>query len=519
MAQLSDYRLLTFDVYGTLVDWETGILTAFQATLDKTNAQFSRQHLLTLYHELEHAQQEQTPDMPYSELLTTIHPTWTTRLNLPAPSRDESIRFGESVGNWPAFSDTVDALKRLSKHYKLVVLSNVDRESFAKTNAGSLQGIQFDLIITAQDVGSYKPDLKNFEHMLHAVKEKFGVERSQVLQTAQSQFHDHHPARKAGIKSVAVTYTADQFHGLYRGGKPHHAPDWAHVVERARAHGCEKMLLTTMTLAGASQNLAIAREYPSMCTMTLGVHPYHASEIYADEATPNPTDSYLARLRELGHTLLASHPSPLVAFGEIGLDYVYLDRADKATQQRAFRDQLDVAVELHLPLFLHVRGEGACADVVAILRPYLERLPAGNRGLVHSFAGSAEEMRVLVGLGFGISVNGVSFRTAEGREMVRQVPLEVLQLETDAPWCEIVEDDAIRQFLEGARPLPAARKSNRFVEGLMVKGRNESCTMERVARVVAGLKGLQVEVVAEAVWRNSVAMFGLGEGEGEELKN
>ncbi|RAK82023.1 putative haloalkanoic acid dehalogenase [Aspergillus fijiensis CBS 313.89] len=515
MAQLSDYRLLTFDVYGTLVDWETGILTAFQPTLDKANEQFSRHHLLTVYHELEHAQQEQTPDMPYSELLTTIHPTWAARLSLPAPSRDDSIRFGESVGNWPAFPDTVDALKRLSKHYKLVVLSNVDRESFAKTNAGSLQGFEFDLIITAQDVGSYKPDLKNFEHMLHAVKEKFGVEKSQVLQTAQSQFHDHYPARKAGIKSVAVTYTADQFHGLYRGGKPHHAPDWAHVVGRARAHGCEKMLLTTMTLAGASQNLAITREYPTMCTMTLGVHPYHASEIYADEAAAAAaTGSYLTRLRELGHALLAAttttHPSPLVAFGEIGLDYVYLDRADKPTQQRAFRDQLDIAVELHLPLFLHVRGEGACEDVVAILRPYLERLPVGRRGLVHSFAGSAEQMRVLVGLGFGISVNGVSFRTEAGREMVRQVPLEVLQLETDAPWCEIVEDEAIKPFLEGARPLPAARKSNRFVEGLMVKGRNESCTMERVARVVAGLKGVEVEVVAEAAWRNSLAMFGLG---------
>ncbi|PYH48092.1 putative haloalkanoic acid dehalogenase [Aspergillus saccharolyticus JOP 1030-1] len=516
MTQLSDYRLLTFDVYGTLVDWETGILTAFQPTLDETNAQFSRHHLLTLYHELERAQQEQTPEMPYSELLTTIHPTWARRLNLPVPSHDESIRFGESVGKWPAFPDTVDALRRLSKHYKLVVLSNVDRASFAKTNAGSLEGFQFDLIITAQDVGGYKPDLKNFEYMLRAVKEGFGVEKEQVLQTAQSQFHDHHPARKMGIRSVAVTYTADQFHGIYRGGKQHHAPDWPHVVERALAHNCEKMLLTTMTLAGAHQNLAITQEYPTICSMTLGVHPYHVSEIYTSEAETQPeaepgTD-YLMRLRDLGHSLLTLQPTPLVAFGEIGLDYVYLDRANKATQQRAFRAQLDIAVDLQLPLFLHVRGEGACADVVDILRPYLGRLPQTRKGLVHSFAGSAAEMRLLVGLGFGVSVNGVSFRTEEGREMVREVPLEVLQLETDAPWCEVVEDEHTRQFLEGAKPLPAARKSNRFVEGLMVKGRNESCAMERVARVVAGLKGVEVEVVAEAAWRNSVAMFGLGVG-------
>ncbi|RDK42215.1 HAD-like protein [Aspergillus phoenicis ATCC 13157] len=196
--------ILGFDVYGTLVDWEGGILAAFQPSLDKANAHFTREHLLTVYHELEHAQQAQTPDMPYSELLATIHPQWTERLGLPRPSEEESRQFGESIGNWPAFPDTVDALKRLAQKYKLVVLSNVDRASFAKTNAGSLQGFPFDLIITAQDVGSYKPDLRNFEYLLKAVKEKFDIEPVQVLQTAQSQFHDHHPARKMGLKSVWI---------------------------------------------------------------------------------------------------------------------------------------------------------------------------------------------------------------------------------------------------------------------------------------------------------------------------
>ncbi|PWY66491.1 2-haloalkanoic acid dehalogenase [Aspergillus sclerotioniger CBS 115572] len=204
MSQLSEYRLLSFDVYGTLVDWEGGILAAFQPTLDKTNAQFSREHLLTVYHKLEREQQEKTPDMPYSQLLATIHPMWAERLGLAAPTAAESLEFGESVGNWPAFPDTVDALKRLSQHYKLVVLSNVDRTSFAKTNAGSLQGFPFDLIITAQDIGSYKPDLRNFEYMLKTVKNTFGIEPAQVLQTAQSQFHDHHPARKVGLKSVWI---------------------------------------------------------------------------------------------------------------------------------------------------------------------------------------------------------------------------------------------------------------------------------------------------------------------------
>ncbi|KAJ5901772.1 Haloacid dehalogenase type II [Penicillium taxi] len=204
MFQLSDYRLLCFDVYGTLIDWEGGIIEALAPILHKSETQFSRKHLLTIFQELESKQQARTPAMPYSELLATVHPQLAQRLGVSAPSSEESKQFGESVGSWPAFPDTVEALQRLSKTYKLVVLSNVDRASFAKSNAGSLQGFPFDLIITAQDIGSYKPDPRNFAYMKKAVQEEFGVEPNQILQTAQSQFHDHRPARAAGIHSVWI---------------------------------------------------------------------------------------------------------------------------------------------------------------------------------------------------------------------------------------------------------------------------------------------------------------------------
>lgn len=207
MSHLSDYRLLSFDVYGTLIDWESGILSALQPALLKANAKHKPKEILTVYQALESEQQEFTPDLPYSQLLATIYPLLAQNLNLPAPSEEECRRFGDSVGHWPAFPDTVDALKRLSKHYKLVVLSNVDRDSFARTNQGSLDNFPFDLIITAQDIGSYKPDLRNFEYMLDAVKKEFGIQREQVLQTAQSQFHDHHPAKKVGLKSVWIVRT------------------------------------------------------------------------------------------------------------------------------------------------------------------------------------------------------------------------------------------------------------------------------------------------------------------------
>ncbi|KAE8148918.1 hypothetical protein BDV25DRAFT_141295 [Aspergillus avenaceus] len=300
---------------------------------------------------------------------------------------------------------------------------------------------------------------------------------------------------------VAVTYTADQFQGIYR-GKKYHESDFVEVLKRAKEYDCDKIMLTTMTLDGAHENLKVVREFPEMCTMTLGVHPYHAAEIYAQ----GDGSEYIGNIRKLGESLRTETPSPLVAFGEIGLDYDYLDRAGKETQQRAFRDQLDLAVEMQLPLFLHVRE--SCADFISIIKPYIPKLPRG--GLVHSFAGSKEEMLQLVELGFDISVNGVCFRTEEQLEMVRAIPLSKLQLETDAPWCEILSnDDKIAPYLANARPLPPSRKHNKFISGQMIKTRNESCTIERVAIVVAGLKGISLEEVAHAAYENSVKMFGL----------
>ncbi|KAL4991303.1 hypothetical protein BDW68DRAFT_193181 [Aspergillus falconensis] len=325
------------------------------------------------------------------------------------------------------------------------------------------------------------------------------------------------PESSLRYADVAVTFTADQFKGIYRGGKAYHEPDIPQVIQRAKEYGCEKIMLTTMSLALAHENLKLVRQFPETCTMTLGVHPYYAKEIYTSpEASKNDdtTDNgnkYLQELRVFARTLLAEQGvaagSPLVAFGEIGLDYEYLTRSDKTTQQRAFRDQLSIAVELQLPLFLHVRD--SCADFISIIEPFLTDLP--RRGLVHSFAGTKEEMLQLTDLGFDISVNGICFRTEEQLEMVKSIPLEKLQLETDAPWCEVLEgDERTKQYLEGARPLPGSRRPARFRLGEMVKGRNESCTIERVAMVVAGLKGIGVADVAAAAWDNSVRMFGLG---------
>ena len=197
--------MLSFDVYGTLIDWETGVITGLKRLLSQLGPkQPTREQTLDIYHDLEKAQQCKTPSMPYSQLASTVYAQFASRLGLNEPPAQECEIFGQSVGSWPAFPDTVDALRRLAKHYKLVVLSNVDVQSFRATNAGPLESVHFDRIITAQEVGSYKPSARNFEYMLETVKRELGVEKEEVLQTAQSQFHDHHPAREKGIKSVWI---------------------------------------------------------------------------------------------------------------------------------------------------------------------------------------------------------------------------------------------------------------------------------------------------------------------------
>jgi HAD superfamily hydrolase (TIGR01493 family) len=112
--------------------------------------------------------------------------------------------YGSKIGTYPAFPDTVDAMQRISKHYKLIPLSNVDHKSFDQSRAAGLKGIHFSAIYTAEDIGSYKPDMRNFRYLLEHVKSDFGVEKDELLHTAQSLFHDHLPVKELDIYSVWV---------------------------------------------------------------------------------------------------------------------------------------------------------------------------------------------------------------------------------------------------------------------------------------------------------------------------
>ena len=212
-------------------------------------------------------------------------------------------------------------------------------------------------------------------------------------------------------------------------------------------------------------------------------------------------------IRELKALVLEAKTSGhVVAFGEIGLDYDRLFLSPKGTQLKYFELQLDLAVEMQLPLFLHSR---ACSpDFENILQARLEKLP--RRGLVHSFTGTVPELQTLIDLGFDVGINGCSMKTEDNLLAVKEVPLDRLQIETDGPWCEIRPSHASSQYLSDGPAITKAVKKEKWQKGLMVKGRNEPATIVRVAHVIAKVKEITVEEVCEAAWKNSTEMFGLG---------
>ena len=202
MSRLTDYRALTFDCYGTLIDWESGIWGALQPLFVENGAiGVTRHEALRAFARFEREHEHRTPDLRYPDLLARVHADVAASLGLRTdPALDAA--FGASVPDWPTFPDSAAALAVLKRHFRLVILSNVHRDGIA-ASARKL-GVEFDACYTAEDIGSYKPADSNFEYLLAHLKSDFGVDRSDVLHTAQSLHHDHVPANRFGLASAWI---------------------------------------------------------------------------------------------------------------------------------------------------------------------------------------------------------------------------------------------------------------------------------------------------------------------------
>jgi 2-haloacid dehalogenase len=205
--QLSQFKALSFDCYGTLIDWEAGIVDALGPLGRRSGV--SPEKLLEAYGQVEHELELAFPALAYSRLLEKVHERLSEKLGVPA-NVEEAMAFGASVGNWPAFPDTVEALAYLKQHFQLVILSNVDRKSFAASSRRL--GVTFDQVLTAEEIGSYKPDLRNFEYLLSRVAEA-GIAKAELLHVAQSLFHDHVPANRMNIASAWIDRRAGKAGG------------------------------------------------------------------------------------------------------------------------------------------------------------------------------------------------------------------------------------------------------------------------------------------------------------------
>lgn len=206
---LNDFDALSFDCYGTLIDWEAGLSAALRPWADRHGLTQGKEELLTAFSVHEARAEEEHPGDLYPAVLARSLRALGDELGAPVTDA-EAEAFGASVPDWPAFPDSAQALARLAQRYRLIILSNVDRTSFAGSN--ERLGVTFTSIVTAQDVGSYKPDPRNFA-ALEAEIARLGIPKDRLLHVAQSLFHDHVPAKAVGLPTVWIN-------------RRHAAPGW-----------------------------------------------------------------------------------------------------------------------------------------------------------------------------------------------------------------------------------------------------------------------------------------------------
>ena len=197
--QLHDFRALSFDCYGTLIDWETGIWDALSPL--RRAGLSDRSAALAAFARHESAVQKAEPKASYPDVLARVHQRLSEEFEFP-PDPELDVRFGGSVQDWPAFPDSEAALQYLGQHFRLIILSNVSRAAF--TSSERRLGVSFDAVYTAEDIKRYKPDPRNFRYLIEHCEQDFGIGKGGLLHVAQSLYHDHVPARAAGLATAWI---------------------------------------------------------------------------------------------------------------------------------------------------------------------------------------------------------------------------------------------------------------------------------------------------------------------------
>ncbi|KAF6161193.1 hypothetical protein GIB67_007834 [Kingdonia uniflora] len=292
---------------------------------------------------------------------------------------------------------------------------------------------------------------------------------------------------------IAVNFTDSMFKGMYH-GKQCHVGDVAAVLSRAWSAGVDRIIVTGGSLAESKEALAIA-ETDGRLFCTVGVHPTRCKE-FEDSGNPEKHFQDLMSLAKEG-----IEKGKVVAIGECGLDYDRLHFCPAELQKKYFEKQFDLAHAVKLPMFLHMRA--AAEDFCAILTRQKDRF---SNGVVHSFTGSVEDCRRLLSYNnLFIGVNGCSLKTAENLDVVREIPVQRMMIETDAPYCEIKNTHTGMSFVKSVWP---SKKKEKYDEKCIVKGRNEPCLVRQVLEVVAGCKAIDdIDHLSKILYSNTCKVF------------
>lgn len=295
------------------------------------------------------------------------------------------------------------------------------------------------------------------------------------------------------ICDIALNLLDDMFQGVYNEKKKHES-DLRAVLQRGRSVGCDRCIVTCGSVEECLKAAELLHELHGQFElhMTVGVHPTRCGVFKED---PFGT---IGALRQ--HIQRGLDQGRVVAIGECGLDYDRLEFCDKDTQKVGFRMQLELADEYALPLFLHDRNTDG--DLLIELQRNFSKMRCG--GVVHSFTGTLQEMRAYTELGLFIGVNGCSLKTEESLQIVAAVPLDLLLLETDAPWCGIKNTHASKPRVKTEFE---SKKKEKFTDGVTVKDRCEPCHIINVLEVVASLHSMDPSALAAQAFDNTNRLF------------
>ncbi|KAJ0122242.1 haloacid dehalogenase [Diaporthe amygdali] len=223
---LTKFKALSFDCYGTLIEWEPGLIQALQPVISKLppDHPYAKDPQLALlrFDHFSNALENDQPTLRYDLNLTTALQQLAADAGLPDGSLAQAELDGmaHGPGRWPAFADTIEGLATLKRHYKLIILSNIDNANIAATTAGPLAAVPFDAVYTAEDIGSYKPARQNFEYLFRRARDELGVdvEKGELLHVARSLRVDHSAAKALGFSSCWISRGGEKKDGQGIGG-------------------------------------------------------------------------------------------------------------------------------------------------------------------------------------------------------------------------------------------------------------------------------------------------------------